>query len=234
MAKHILVSGSPGSGKSIFCAALALTARKRKKKSILIGCDSVIPMLSFFCGDADAVGLGTLCLDEITPQRTAEAVKLLREYPEIGVMGFRLGEICKTITVEQVRQLYDVLHQMVDIVIWDAGSDLKDTFQSVLLPCTDIRVCILTTDPKGLLHFEQNRELLQHFGEQLFLEGLGRPYSAREEMGSRIGGFRGMLPYSREIERCVMEGRIFAIERYCTERYQAAMDFVLEKLERTV
>lgn len=232
MAKHILVIGSPGSGKSIFCAALALAVRKRKKKSILISCDSTIPMLSFFCRNADAIGLGTLCSREITSQRTAEAVKLLREYPEIGIMGFRLAENGTAITQEQAKQIYDVLHQMVDVVIWDAGSALQESFPSVLLPRADVRVCILTADPKGLLYFEQNREWLQRFEAQLYLEGLGRPYSAREEMGSRIGGFAGMLPYSREIERCVMEGKIFSVDRYYTERYQTALEYVLEKLER--
>ena len=234
MAQHILVSGSPGSGKSIFCAALALAVRKRKKKSILVSCDSVVPMLSFFCGNVDTLGLGTLCFGEITPQRTAEAVKLLRECPEIGVIGFRLAENCSTVTQEQVRQLYATLHQMVDVVIWDAGSDLKEAFQSVLLPCADVRVYILTADPKGLLYFEQNREVIWHFENQLLLEGLGRPYSAREEMSSRIGGFDGMLPYSREIERCVMEGKIFMVDRYYSERYQTALECVLEVLEREV
>ena len=40
MAKHILIIGSPGSGKSVFSAALASAASKRKKQTLLISGDS--------------------------------------------------------------------------------------------------------------------------------------------------------------------------------------------------
>ena len=69
MAKHILIIGSPGSGKSVFGAALASAAGKRKKQTLLISGDSRISMLSFFCGNTDADGLGTLYAGEITSQR---------------------------------------------------------------------------------------------------------------------------------------------------------------------
>lgn len=92
MAKHILIIGSPGSGKSVFGAALASAAGKRKKQTLLISGDSRISMLSFFCGNTDTDGLGTLYAGEITSQRTADAIKILREFPNIGVMGFQLHE----------------------------------------------------------------------------------------------------------------------------------------------
>ena len=41
MAKHILIIGSPGSGKSVFGAALASAAGKRKKQTLLISGDSL-------------------------------------------------------------------------------------------------------------------------------------------------------------------------------------------------
>ena len=34
MAKHIFVFGSPGSGKSVFSAAMAIEAAKQKKRSL--------------------------------------------------------------------------------------------------------------------------------------------------------------------------------------------------------
>lgn len=48
MAKHILIIGSPGSGKSVFSAALASAAGKRNRQTLLISGDSRISMLSFF------------------------------------------------------------------------------------------------------------------------------------------------------------------------------------------
>lgn len=51
MAKHILIIGSPGSGKSVFSAALASAAGKRNRQTLLISGDSRISMLSFLCGN---------------------------------------------------------------------------------------------------------------------------------------------------------------------------------------
>lgn len=65
MAKHILIIGSPGSGKSVFSAALASAAGKRKKQTLLISGDSRISMLSFFCGNTDTDGLGTLYAERL-------------------------------------------------------------------------------------------------------------------------------------------------------------------------
>ena len=53
MAKHIAVFGSPGSGKSVFCAALAKEILNRKKRTVIVSGDHLIPMVPFFCGDSD-------------------------------------------------------------------------------------------------------------------------------------------------------------------------------------
>ena len=53
MAKHILIIGSPGSGKSVFSAALASAVGKRNRQTLLISGDSRISMLPFFCGNTD-------------------------------------------------------------------------------------------------------------------------------------------------------------------------------------
>ena len=42
MAKHILIIGSPGSGKSVFSAALASAVGKRNRQTLLISGDSRI------------------------------------------------------------------------------------------------------------------------------------------------------------------------------------------------
>ena len=47
MAKHILIIGSPGSGKSVFSAALASAVGKRNRQTLLISGDSRISMLPF-------------------------------------------------------------------------------------------------------------------------------------------------------------------------------------------
>lgn len=230
MAKHIAIFGSPGSGKSVFCAALARATGKRKKRVLLISGDSTVPMLPFFCGDSDTVGLGQLCSGAITPQRTAEAVKVLRDDPDIGVMGLQFDDEPIEGKGEQIKALYEIVDSMVDVVIWDGTAAWNSEFYTAVLPKADGKVCILTADVKGLLYFQRYCCAIQRLKDCLLLEGLGKPYSLREEISLRIGGFHGLLPFGREIERYVMEGRIFSVDRCCHEQYQKAVEYTLDWL----
>lgn len=40
-------------------------------------------------------------------------------------------------------------------------------------------------------------------------------------MGYIIGGFDGLLPYSKEIDRCATEGGMFKAITYCNPKYTA-------------
>lgn len=231
MAKHILIIGSPGSGKSVFGAALASAAGKRKKQTLLISGDSRISMLSFFCGNTDTDGLGTLYAGEITSQRTADAIKILREFPNIGVMGFQLHEWERQEgTTAQIQQLYTVVDGMAEVVIWDGTSDWTDAFQTVMTEKAEVTACLLTADVKGLLYFQQYQDKIRRLTHCLLLEGLSKPYSLHEEMDVTIGGFDGILPFGREIERYVMEGNLFSILTCCHARYRETVEHTLDDL----
>lgn len=149
MAKHILIIGSPGSGKSVFSAALASAVGKRNRQTLLISGDSRISTLPFFCGNTDTDGLGTLYAGEITSQRTADAIKILREFPNIGVMGFQIHERKRQEgTIAQIQQLYTVVDGMAEVVIWDGTSDWTDAFQIVMTEKAEVAACLLTADVK--------------------------------------------------------------------------------------
>ena len=64
----------------------------------------------------------------------------------------------------------------------------------------------------------------------LLLEGLSKPYSLHEEMDVTIGGFDGILPFGREIERYVMEGNLFSILTCCHARYRETVEHTLDDL----
>ena len=227
MAKHIGVIGNPASGKSIFSAALAKELSKRGKRTILISGDCMIPMQPFFCGNSGITGLGTLCNGEITAQTVASAVRVLKKYPDIGVIGVQLGENTATITGRKLFEIKDVLDEMVDCVIWDGTSDLSTDFNQMILQHTKDQVCILTVDTKGILYYEQNWEVLSR---KMLLGGAVRPYSPYSEMSVRVGGFFGKLPFSREIERLMLEGDIFSIDQVWHDKYRLAVEAVVERM----
>lgn len=236
MAKHIFVFGSPGSGKSIFSAALAKEVTHRKKKVILVSGDMVIPMLPFFCGNTDTVGLGILCSGDITPQTVAQSVKVIKEYPDIGVMGLQFEDYPANITRDSVLCIAKILDDMVDVVIWDGTSDLGSVFNQAMLKNTDLQVCILTADVKGILYFEEHRCRIDTCPDVVLLEGMAKPYSPYEEMNARTGGLKGRLYYGREIERICMEGDVFSVDRVCHKNYRdtvaQTIECLLEKGDR--
>ena len=61
---------------------------------------------------------------------------------------------------------------------------------------------------------------------------MARPFHAFEEMGYLIGGFDGLLPYGKEIDRCATEGGMFQALKYCNAKYIASLNKMLEALEQ--
>lgn len=227
MARQIFVFGSPDSGKSVFSAALAKEVQKHQKKVILISGDTVIPMLPFFCGNCDATGLGTLCAGEITPQRIAQAVKVLKEHPNIGVMGLQFEEDISGITEEQLCRISEYLDDMVDVVIWDGTSDVDSVIDRAMLKKVDLQICILTADVRGILYYEQYRLIIRDLEHGILLEGMSKPYSPYEELYARTGGLFGRLYYGREIERVCLEGKVFSVDQVCHDRYKEQAEKII-------
>lgn len=51
-------------------------------------------------------------------------------------------------------------------------------------------------------------------------------------MDHLIGGFDGLLPYAKEIERCGTGGQMFKALAYCNQRYINSLKLVRERLEQ--
>ena len=68
------------------------------------------------------------------------------------------------------------------------------------------------------------------YNEHLTFAGMARPFHALDEMGYLVGGFDGLLPYGKEIDRCATEGGMFRAIGYCNPKYTAALNKVLDAL----
>ena len=66
----------------------------------------------------------------------------------------------------------------------------------------------------------------------IVLCGMARPFHALDEMGHIIGGWDGLLPYGKEIDRCATEGGMFQAIKYCNPKYTASLNKVLDALEQ--
>ena len=71
-----------------------------------------------------------------------------------------------------------------------------------------------------------------HYDRHMTFAGMARPFHALDEMGYIIGGFDGLLPYGKEIDRCATEGGMFQAIKYCNPKYTASLNKVLDALEQ--
>lgn len=207
MGKVITVWGSPGSGKSMFCCILAKALTRDKRKAIIINADMNVPMLPVWLPEQiiqtnTSIGQ-VLSSVEIDTSLVASHVTVLKNYPFIGMMGYAAGE--NPLSYPEVK--YAMVLQLIHAAV-----------------------------KKGINYLKAHQPLLVderfRFSEHMTFAGLARPFHALDEMGYIIGGFDGLLPYSKEIDRCATEGGMFKAITYCNPKYTASLNKVLEILEQ--
>ena len=227
MGKVITVWGSPGSGKSMFCCILAKALTRDKRKAIIINADMNVPMLPVWLPEQiiqtnTSIGQ-VLSSVEIDTSLIASHVTVLKNYPFIGMMGYAAGEnplSYPEVKYTMVLQLIHAAAKLVDFVILDCSTSMTNVFTPAAIEAGDVVIRILTPDLKGINYLKAHQPLLVderfRFSEHMTFAGLARPFHALDEMGYIIGGFDGLLPYSKEIDRCATEGGIFLTDGRCS------------------
>lgn len=243
MAKVITVWGSPGSGKSMFCCILAKALTHDKQKAVIISGEPGTPMLPVWLPDQiieTNASIGqVLSSVEIDTTLVASHVTVLKHYPFIGLMGYSAGEnplSYPEVDYQMVLQLAAAASRLVDYVILDCSSNMTNVFTPAAIEAGDLIIRLLTPDLKGVNYLKAHEPLLQdrrfRYNEHMTFAGMARPFHAFDEMGYIIGGFDGLLPYGKEIDRCATEGGMFQAIKYCNSKYTASLNKVLDALEQ--
>ena len=242
MSKIITVWGNPGCGKSMFCCNLAKVLTADKKKALVINADSSTPMLPVWMPErmietSSSIG-NVLTGLEINNALIAERVVILKEYPFIGVMGYAAGEnpfSYPELKYEKIKLFITEASKLVDYIILDCSSNMLNFFTPTAIEAADLVIRIVTPDLRGLNYLRAHKALLTdekfHYNQHLTFAGLARPFHAIDEMDNLIGGFDGLLPYSKEIERCGTSGQMFKALGYCNQRYVSSLKLVKKHLE---
>lgn len=245
MSKIITVWGNPGCGKSMFCCILSKVLTAGRQKAIIINADSATPMLPVWMPDrmlAKSVSIGgVLSSLEINSAVVAERVIILKEYPFIGVMGYAAGETpfsYPELKYDRIKLLISEASRLVDFIILDCSSNVVNFFTPAAIESADLCIRILTPDLRGINYLKAHKPLLTDarfcYDRHLIFAGLARPFHAIDEMGHLAGGFDGILPYAKEIERCGTAGDMFRALAYCNQRYISAVKLIRERLEPTM
>ena len=212
MGKVITVWGSPGSGKSMFSCILAKALTRDKRKAIIINAEISVPMLPVWLPEqiiqTNASVGQVLSSVEIDTTLVASHVTVLKSYPFIGLMGYSAGENPLSYPETKygmVLQLINAAAKLVDFVILDCGSNMTNVFTPAAIETGDLVIRILTPDLKGVNYLKAHQPLLVdgrfHYEQHMTFAGMARPFHALDEMGYIIGGFNGLLPYGKEIDR---------------------------------
>ena len=237
MSKTITVWGNPGCGKSMFCCNLAKVLTANKEKALIINADSSTPMLPVWMPERileTNASIGNVLTGlEINTALVAERVTILKEYPFIGVMGYAAGEnpfSYPELKYDKIKLFIGEAAKLVDYIILDCSSNMLNFFTPTAIEAADVTVRIITPDLRGLNYLRAHRPLLTddkfHYDSHLTFAGLARPFHAIDEMDHLIGGFDGLLPYAKEIERCGTDGQMFKALAYCNQRYVSSLKLV--------
>ena len=228
MRKHIAVFGSPSSGKTLFSFVLADALTKDQKRVLIISPDEIIPILPML--EDGKMGLGRLFSEEINQLHFTRAVKVLRENPLVGVLGYGLQE--EGIRGEAQMEIFcSIAESLSDVIIWDLTSDMSNPFCQFAKKKAELSVCILTPDKRGLLYEQENERNLPQ--NSIYLAGQVKPYSPYEEVSEKIGGFDGMLPFGKELEIAYLEGRMIKGGSLCHRKYWDAVQMICDRMEET-
>lgn len=244
MSKIITVWGNPGSGKSMFCCNLAKVLTAGKAKALIINADASTPMLPVWMPDRileTNMSIGNVMTAlEINNALVAERVVILKEYPFIGVMGYAAGEnpfSYPELKYNKIRQFIQEASKLVEYIILDCSSNMLNFFTPTAIESADLVVRVITPDLRGLNYLKAHKPLLTdekfHFPMHLTFAGMARPFHAIDEMDHLIGGFDGLLPYSKEIERCGTSGQMFKALAYCNQRYISSLKLVRELIDES-
>jgi len=239
MGKVITIWGSSGSGKSMLSCVLAKAFTQDKDKAIIINADFSTPMLPIWLPDQiieTGASVGhVLSSVEIDSALVASKVTILKSFPFIGLMGYAAGEnplSYPEIKYDMALSLIDNAAKLADFVVIDCSSSMTNFFTPAAIDAADVIVRVLTPDLKGINYLKAHQPLLMdarfRYGEHLSFAGMARPFHAIEEMGHIIGGWAGILPYSKEVDRCSTEGGMFKAINFCSPRYMAALEKVWE------
>lgn len=205
MSKIITVWGNPGSGKSVFCAALARELTQNREKALIISGDSLTPMYPVWNPNKPVdhrYSIGhVFSAMEVSKSLIASKMQVYEPYPFIGYLGFAAGETSlahPVPTAETTERLLDEAAKLVDYVIVDGNAQVASFFEATAMNCADIVICILTPDLRGIAYWKAQTSLLQdvrfQLRENLIFAGMARPFHAIDEMERLVGKLDGFLP----------------------------------------
>jgi hypothetical protein len=210
MTVSIVVTGSPGSGKTLTAVKIATALADFRRKVILICCDEQVPAVPLLIpGAADgAPSLGSLLrLPRISPVSALRHCIPFGKSGLIGLLGYRIGDQSPPEGCEsRVVPLLSTLRNCADYIVSDCS--LENCLAGPLLNDCDICFRLLNAGLKSFIYFEAHRELLKcQFQAVNILNNL-KPYEDPSLFGECLGSISCELPHVQVLDEQFSSGRL--------------------------
>lgn len=230
MGNLIVVTGSPGSGKTCVAVKLAKELyQKEKKPVILLSPDLYVPIMPFLFPRKNqqvySLG-GVLEHTEITPNDILKALVTTKNQKNFGVLGYTRGEHVYSYaqpTPDKVQQLLTGVQQLGHHVVVDATGRTEDLISQCSLLQASRLVQLIVPDVKSLAYYlSLGRELYPDAGGiQVLNRVQGEIPSAEPEVLEFFKHIQVTLPHSKELGYQAMSGLL--LDSMGDGKYRAAM-----------
>mgnify|MGYP001635423639 FL=1 len=221
MGKIIALWGCPGSGTSTTCVKLARAIYDRYAAKVLcVFGDAVTPYLPILfplSREGELHSLGGLLADaEITPDSLLRYVVTANTARDMGFLGYRDGENRYTYaayTAEKAADMLEIAATLADFVLVDVGWNLTEPLAQAALSKAAVIFQIASPGLLSLGFFASQLPLYEdpafRLTEHKRVLNVCRPSCLPIEETKRVlGGVELVLPYSPQVERQSLEGRL--------------------------
>lgn len=231
MSNLIVVTGSPGSGKTTVAVKLAKELYQREHKPvILLSPDLYVPVMPFLFPrkNQNVYSLGAVLEHtEITPNDILKCLVVPKDKKDFGVLGYIRGENVYSYaqpTPDKIMQLVAGVQKLAHHVVVDATGRLEDLISQTCWAQASHRVQLIVPDVKSLSYYLSMKEEYQKptGAIQVVNRMEGEIPAAEPEILEFFKEVRVTLPYSRTVKYQSMSGLL--LDQSADKPYRAALD----------
>lgn len=220
MGKLIAFVGPPGCGKTSVAmqTAIAVYLDTKSNKIAFLSPDLSVPSLGLLFPNYPPESLASLgdLFDrtDISHDTLLDAGVPVQSMNNLLCFGFKINDSKSTFPEpipQKLEDLFEVLKRTMEYTFVDCSDDPSDAISNRAIHDADIIVRVIPADLKGMTWFAANKNLYGSEGRNIcnVVNITARDlYLPTDEICTKLQDVTTVLPYSRPLKQCLLEGRL--------------------------